>query len=80
MQGHLGVFTKENIKKRVIFGPFKGQAIPFEELNVGDNFMRLWEVSCCYYYFHDFAFQEKGKASTVMQCPVLQLQLFKKIS
>lgn len=44
MQGHLGVFTKENIKKRVIFGPFKGQAIPFEELNVGDNFMRLWEV------------------------------------
>ena len=60
MQGHLGVFTKENIKKRVIFGPFKGQAIPFEELNVGDNFMRLWEVSCC--SFHLFTFQEKRQS------------------
>ena len=70
MQGHLGVFTKENIEKRVIFGPFKGQAIPFEELNVGDNFMHLWEVSCCCYYYH-FAFQEKSKASTVVQCTSL---------
>ena len=47
VQGQIGVFTKEAIGKRVVFGPFKGQKIPAEELDFENkqNFVHMWDVS-----------------------------------
>lgn len=46
VQGQIGVFTKEAIGKRVVFGPFKGQKIPAEELDFENkqNFVHMWDV------------------------------------
>ena len=47
-QGQMGVFARERIEKRVMFGPFKGEKIPAEEMKFGDhdhNFMHMWDVS-----------------------------------
>ena len=44
-QGGLGVFAKNGIERRVIFGPFEGQIIPFEGLIKGMDKSYMWDVS-----------------------------------
>ncbi|CAH3184733.1 unnamed protein product, partial [Porites evermanni] len=42
----MGVFARERIEKRAMFGPFRGRKIPLKEMNFegSANIMNMWEV------------------------------------
>ena len=46
-QGQMGVFARARIEKRVMFGPFRGQKVPDQELHFGEDrrYMYMWDVS-----------------------------------
>ena len=55
--GQMGVFARERIEKRAMFGPFRGQKIPLKEMNFegSANIMNMWEVRVNYSMFdHSF--------------------------
>ena len=43
----MGVFARERIEKRMMFGPFKGQKVPIKDVTIGDDqsHMYMWDVS-----------------------------------
>lgn len=45
-QDQMGVFARERIEKRVMFGPYKGQTVSAKHFDVreGHNYMYLWDV------------------------------------
>ena len=51
-QDQMGVFARERVEKRVMFGPFKGQTVSAKQFNVGEghNFMYMWDVSIKSFY------------------------------
>ena len=53
----MGVFARERIEKRAMFGPFRGRKIPLKEMNFegSANIMNMWEVRVNYTMFdHSF--------------------------
>ena len=51
--GQMGVFARERIEKRAMFGPFRGQKIPLKEMNFegSANIINMWEVRAWHHVF-----------------------------
>ena len=49
----MGVFARERIEKRAMFGPFRGQKIPLKEMNFegSANIINMWEVRAWHHVF-----------------------------
>ena len=69
--GRLGVFAKNEIERRVIFGPYEGKLIPLLGSNFAMDKMYTWDVSLSLGIVHlhcDISYIGTGTALECLMC------------